>query len=124
MAKTCDSPSAVWIRRGSREPTPALWMHRVVVAEGVDLPGDLPHVVDGGQVADDDGVRAGQAGAGVGGPGLAAGVQGDLVAVLEQQLGGHQAQAVGGTGDEYARHQFSPDKESSSPGLHSRPAGR
>ena len=77
---------------------------RVVPAQRVGLPGDLVHALDGGQVTDHHMRGGGQRGPGVAGPGLVAGVQGDLVPVAGQQLARHQAEAVGRAGDQYPSH--------------------
>ena len=78
--------------------------HRVVPAQLVGLAGHLPHARDAGQVTHDHVRRGGQRRAGVAGPGVVAGVQGDLMPVAGEQFAGHQAEAVGRAGDQYPGH--------------------
>ena len=78
--------------------------HRVERAQGVCLVGDGAGLPNAGEVADEDGFRTGNAAARVVRTLGVAGVQHDTVALLEEQFGSHAAKAVGGAGDEDARH--------------------
>ena len=75
-------------------------------AELVDLIGHGPDLLEAGEVADDH-CRSpcGEVGQ-VSGPLVAAGVDDDLVAVIEQRGGGVAPEALGGAGDENAGHEL------------------
>jgi hypothetical protein len=77
---------------------------RVERARGPGLPGQLGCLADDGQVAHEHSRRARRARLGVAGPGLAARVQDDLVALADQQARGHLAEPVGGAGDQDSCH--------------------
>jgi hypothetical protein len=80
---------------------PGVVNDRVVRAARVGLLGDLPCAGDARQVTDDDGGGGRQGRTCVLGSGRIAGMQRDQVAVLGQQPGRHQPQALSGTGDEH-----------------------
>ena len=76
----------------------------IETAKLVDLVGHGFRLRDARQIADDDVLRAGGLPAGLVRARGAAGVQHDLVPLFDQKLGGHLSKAVGGAGDEDARH--------------------
>ena len=66
---------------------------RVEPAERVDLARDVPCAGDGLEVADDDRLGRGQGAFGVGRAGCVAGVERDPMALIGEELPGHQARA-------------------------------
>ena len=76
----------------------------VIAAEGVGLLRHLAHPGDALHVADHDMLGARQRLTGVVATLLVAGVQGDGVAVVDEQPRGHQAEPVARTGDQYPCH--------------------
>jgi hypothetical protein len=74
----------------------------IETAELVDLFSDGRRIRNARQVADDDVFRADDLLAGLVCARGAAGVQYDVVALLDQKLGGHPSEAVGGAGYESA----------------------
>jgi hypothetical protein len=81
--------------------------HRVITSERIDLLGDLPALFDACQVADDDMLGGRQHPPGVIGSLVVASMQGNSVPVVGEQLGRHQTESVGRTGDQYSGHQSS-----------------
>jgi hypothetical protein len=83
---------------------PALWM------TGSKVPKSLTWVAtsrdDAGEVTDGDARVVREGGVCVAGPGVVACVERHRVALPGEQLGGHQAEAVGGTGDEDVSHEY------------------
>jgi hypothetical protein len=78
--------------------------HRVVPAQRVDLLGDSSHLGDARQVADNDILGLGQRVTRVRRTRFVARVQRHLMAVPDEKSRRHQAEAVGRTGNENARH--------------------
>ena len=77
----------------------------IETAELIDLVGDGPRLRDARQVADDDVLlRAGNRLANFVSAHSASGVQHHFVPLLDQKLGGHLSEAVGGAGYEDMRH--------------------
>ena len=72
--------------------------------KAIDLLGHIAGLRNAGQIADDYAFRSGYRGQGLLAALLATSVQHHVVALLDQQLGGHLAQAVGGTSDKNPRH--------------------
>jgi hypothetical protein len=65
--------------------------HGVKAAELVDLFGNAARPRNGGEIADHDVCGFGERVAGIVCPGPVAAVKNDLVALFDEQLGGHQA---------------------------------
>ena len=76
--------------------------------ERVDLGRQVLRRGDAREVADDDGFGLGQGLLGVRGAGVVARMQDDLVPLIGEKLADHQAETVGRTGDEDARHAVLP----------------
>ena len=77
-------------------------------AQRVDLGGDVLGRSDAAEIADDDRFGLGQGFLRVGGPGVVARVQDDLMSLVGEKLAGHQAETVGRTGNEDAGHSVLP----------------
>jgi len=82
--------------------------HRVHPAEPVDLLGDVPRLVEVGQVSDDRHGPVIDEIAKSGETVLAARVHHELVTAVEQGLRGRSTEAIGGTGDEDAGYEVLP----------------
>ena len=76
--------------------------HRVEAAERIDLSGDVLGAGDGLDVADHDRFGLGQFSPSVLGTVGVAGMQDDLVALADEQISGHEAEAGGRAGNEDA----------------------
>ena len=77
-------------------------------AELVDLVGEGPGLLGAGEIADDQGGAAVDEIGQVGGRSVSvAGVDDDLVAVVEQSDGGGSAESLRGAGDQHASHEGS-----------------
>ena len=77
-------------------------------AERVDLGRQVLGGGDAREVADDDSFGLGQGPFGVRGAGVVARMQDDLVALIGEKLAGHEAETIGRTGNEDARHDVLP----------------
>jgi hypothetical protein len=95
IEKTCASPidrlDPAWLAVAD----PRIVNHGVESTDRVRLLGDAPGLVDARQVTDDHAARAGEGGHGVTGAPVVSCVQRDLVALLDQEPSGHQAEPVG-----------------------------
>ena len=76
-------------------------------AELVDLLGEVPGLLGAGEIADDDCCTAVDQVGQRGRPAGVAGVDDDLVSVVEEGGGGGSAESLGGPGDQDASHEGS-----------------
>src|SRR5690242_4795904 len=72
--------------------------------QSVDLLRDVTGGLDTGKIPDDDAFSAWNRGAGIKRPLLVPGMQEDLMALLNHELGGHPAQPIRGAGDKDSCH--------------------
>src|SRR5262249_43142809 len=77
-------------------------------AEPIDLIGHAPSLGDTRQIADDNRLRSGDGGQRFLSPPPVAGVQNDLVALPDEELGGHSTEPIRRTCDEHTRHNSPP----------------
>ena len=75
--------------------------HRVITSERIDLVGDLPALFDWCQLVDDDVLGGRQHSPDSIGSPVVASMQGNSAPAVGEQLGRHQTESVGRTGDKY-----------------------
>ena len=73
-------------------------------AKGVDIVGKLARLRDAGEIAEQNSLSAGDSSHGIARSLIIARVKHGAVSLLDEKLSGHATEAVGGTGDEDARH--------------------
>ena len=78
--------------------------YRVELAKLVDLIGDAVHLRNARQIPDDDCFRSRCGGQSLLAPPLVASMQDYAVSLLDEELSGHTAEAVGRTCNEYPGH--------------------
>jgi len=82
--------------------------HGVEASEAIGGARQLADLRDAREVAGEGGLRPRRGRTRISRALLAASVKRDLVPLVEQQLRGHQAEPVGGSGNQHARHELDP----------------